>query len=345
MCVRKMLGAGFAVLVALWSAAALAQGAATGQLRIVVGTSVGATYDAYARLVAQHMPKYLPGHPTIVVQNMAGAGGLTAANYLFNVAPKDGSTFGVFARGLPIQPLLDPRGIQFKPEQFTWLGSPTSETSLVWSWHTTPFNTFTDVMQREMIIPATGPGADSFTFPFVMNAILGTRFKIVPGYPGSPELFMAVEKGEAEGVASTSWNNFVTGKADWVRDGKVRFLLQLGLKKMEELKDVPLVLDFAKTESDRRALELIFSRNTLAYPFAAPPGLPAEKAQALRSAFDQTMADAEFRADALRQNLQLDPTLSAEMTRLIDALAHTDPQIVERVRAALAEGEKTALGR
>ena len=345
MLVRQVLVAGFAALMTLWASASRAQAPAAGQLRIVVGTSVGATYDAYARLVAQHMPKYLPGHPAIVVQNMAGAGGLTAANYLFNVAPKDGSTFGVFARGLPIQPLLDPRGIQFKPEQFTWLGSPTSETSLVWAWHTTPFKTFADLTQREMIIPATGPGADSFTFPFVMNAILGTKFKIVPGYPGSPELFMAVEKGEAEGVASTSWNNFVTGKADWVRDGKVRFLLQLGLKKMDELPDVPLVLDFAKTESDKRALELIFSRNALAYPFAAPPGLPTDKAQALRKAFDQTMADPEFRAEAQRQNLQLDPTLSADMTKLIDALARTAPQIVERVRAALAEGEKTALGR
>ena len=342
---RQWLAVMVSGLVLAISATAQAQVGAAGQYRIVVGTSVGATYDAYARLVAQHMPKYLPGHPAIVVQNMAGAGGLTAANYLFNVAPKDGSTFGVFARGLPIQPLLDPRGIQFKPEQFTWLGSPTSETSLVWSWHTTPFKTFEDTQKREMIIPATGPGADSFTFPFVMNAILGTKFKIVPGYPGSPELFMAVEKGEAEGVASTSWNNFVTGKADWVRDGKVRFLLQLGLKKMDELPDVPLVLDFAKTDADRRALELIFSRNALAYPFAAPPGLPAEKAQILRSAFDQTLQDPEFRADAQKQNLQLDPTLSADMTKLISAMASTDPQIVERVKAALAEGERTALGR
>src|SRR3954447_21656498 len=152
---------------------------------------------------------------------MTGAGGLTAANYLFNVAPKDGTTIGVFARGLPMQPYLDPRGVQFDTGRFTWLGSPASEVSVVWCWHTAPFKTFADLRQQDMIIPATGPGADSFVFPFVMNAILGTRFKIVAGYPGSPELFMAVERGEAQGVASTSWNNFATTKQDWVRDRKV----------------------------------------------------------------------------------------------------------------------------
>ena len=186
------------------------------QIRITVGTTAGATFDAYARLVGRHIGNHLPGHPAIIVENMSGAGGLTAANYLYNVAPKDGSTIGVFARGLPTLPLLDKTGVQYDPTKFNWLGSPASEVSLVWAWHTTPFKTFEDIQRQEMIIPATGPGADSTVFPYVLNTILGTKFKVIPGYPGGAELFKAVEQGEAEGIASTSWSNFATSKKAWI---------------------------------------------------------------------------------------------------------------------------------
>jgi tripartite-type tricarboxylate transporter receptor subunit TctC len=274
---------------------------------------------------------------------MAGAGGMTAANYLFNVAPKDGSVFGVLSRGLPMQPYLDPRGVQYDTRQFTWLGSPASEVSMVWCWHTAPFYSFEDLRRQEMILPATGTGADSVVFPFVMNAILGTRFKVVQGYPGSPELFMAVERGEAQGVASTSWNNFATTKQDWVREGKVRFLLQLGLKKLPDFPDLPLILDLADNESDKKALELVFSRNALAYPFVAPPGMAPDRAKALQAAFDQTVADPEVKQEALRQNLAWDPISSGEMTSLMNQLTDTPPQVLDRVKQALAEGEKASM--
>lgn len=313
-------------------------------LRIIVGTSVGATYDGYARLIARHIGRFLPGAPTVIVQNMAGAGGLTAANYLYNVAPCDGSTISIFARGLPMLPLLDPAGVRFETTKFNWLGSPASEVSVVWAWHTTPFNTFADIQHSQMIIPATGPGADSFTFPFILNGILGTKFKIIPGYPGSPELFMAVERGEAQGVASTSWNNFTSTKRDWVRDHKVRFLLQLGLKKLPAIGDVPLVLDMAQNATDRKALELVFSRNSLAYPIAAPPAVPQERVGALADALARLFDDPLFRQDAASQNLELDPIAAAEMNRIIDDLVHTSDETIARVKTGLTDGERTALG-
>ena len=333
---RACLGA--LALVAMLSAAKAAESTELRQLRIIVGTTVGATYDAYARLIGRHIGNYLPGHPNVIVQNMAGAGGLAAANYLYNVAPQDGSTIGIFARGLPTLPLLDSAGVQFDPAKFNWLGSPASEVSLVWAWYTTSFKTFEDVQQREMIIPATGPGADSIVFPYVMNAILGTKFKVVPGYPGGPELLLAVERGEADGIASTSWDNFTSSKQDWVRDGKVRFLLQLGLKKEPAVGDVPLVLDKAKSDSDRQVLELVFSRNTLAYPIVAPPGVPHERIELLRAALQQTALDDSFQADAKNENLALDFVSGAQMTNILQGLYATSPEVIERARRAVSEG-------
>ena len=325
-------------LVAMLSAALAAEPTDLRQLRIVVGTTVGATYDAYARLIGRHIGNYLPGHPNVIVQNMAGAGGLAAANYLYNVAPQDGTMIGIFARGLPTLPLLDSAGVQFDPAQFNWLGSPASEVSLVWAWYTTPFKTFEDVQQREMIIPATGPGADSIVFPYVMNAILGTKFKVVSGYPGGPELLLAVERGEAEGIASTSWDNFTSSKQEWVRDGKVRFLLQLGLKKEPAIGDVPLVLDKAKSAGDRQVLELVFSRNTLAYPIVAPPAVRHERIELLRAALHQTAQDEAFQADAKNENLALDFVSGAQMTDILHGLYATSPEVIERARRAVSEG-------
>lgn len=322
------------------SAASAAETSAARPLRIVVGTSAGATYDAYARLIGRHISDYLTGHPTVVVENMAGAGGLTAANYLYNVAPQDGTTIGVFARGLPTLPLLDKAGVQFDPTKFNWLGSPTSEVSLVWAWYTTPFKTFEDTQQREMIIPATGPGADSIIFPYVMNAVLGTKFKVISGYPGAPELFLAVERGEADGVASTSWSNFASAKHDWVQQGKVRFLLQLGLKKDPEIGDVPLVLDKAKNDDDRKVLELIFSRNTLAYPVVAPPNVPAGRVTELQEALARTIADDSFRADAKNENLTLGFVSGEQMTTILQSIYSTSPAIIERARRAVSEGQR-----
>lgn len=309
-------------------------------LTIVIGVTPAATYDLYARTLARHIAKYLPGTTTVISQNMPGAGSLKAANYLYNVAPKDGSTIGIFARGLAVQPLLNPEGIQFDARKFNWIGSVASEVSVVFAWHTKPFRTIEDLRSREMILPATGSGADSVIFPLIMNGILGTKFKIVTGYPGSAELQLAVERGEADGIASTSWTNLMATRQEWVQDKKINLILQLGLAKHPELGDLPSVMDFARTDEDRRVLELIFSRQSMAYPFVAPPGVPAERVRALRDAFDATIKDPEFIADAKKQNLEVEPLSGAEIEALIDRVYASPPEVIERAKAVLDEASK-----
>src|SRR5581483_4586754 len=235
-------------------------------VNVIVGYQPGAAYDIYMRTLARHLGKHLPGNPTIIAQNMAGAGSLRAANFLFNAAPKDGFTIGMFARGLAMQPLLDNQGIQFEAQKFNWLGSLSQEVSMVLSWHTRPFKTIDDIRRREMVVAATGSGADSVIFPYILNGVLGTKFKVITGYPGANDYLLAVERGEADGTAGASWGTLIAGKPDWIKEHKVNLIVQLGTKRHPDIKNVPLVMDFAKTESDRGVLELIFARQSMAYP-------------------------------------------------------------------------------
>jgi len=264
------------------------------RLTLVIGYTPGTVYDLYARTVARHIGNHIPGKPVVVPQNMPGAGSMNSANHIYNRAPKDGSQIATFARGLPMQPLLDETGVQYDPQKLNWLGSPASEVSTVIAWHTTPFKTVDDLKAREMVVAATGTGADSAVFPYVLNGVMGTRFKVVIGYPGATETMLAIERGEADGSAAVSWGNFTSTKGDWLRERKVNILLQLALKKHPALPDVPLVMDLARTDADRKALALIFSRQSMAYPLTAPPDVPADRLAALRRAFDATMQDPAF---------------------------------------------------
>ena len=251
------------------------------------------------RTFARHLGKHLSGNPTIIPQNMAGAGSLRAANFLYNVAPKDGTTIGMFARGLATQPLLDGKGIQYDARKFNWIGSFSSDVSVALSWHTRSFKTIDDARQREMTVAATGSGADSVIFPYILNGVLGTRFKVVTGYPGAVDFLLAVERGEADGTAGISWSNITAIKPDWIREKKINVMVQLGTKKHPDLGDAPLVMDFAKNASDKRVLELIFARQEMAYPIVAPPGVPADRVRMLRQAFDAVVRDPEYLADAV----------------------------------------------
>jgi tripartite-type tricarboxylate transporter receptor subunit TctC len=309
-------------------------------LTILIGYTPGANYDLQARVLAKHLGKYLSGNPTVIPQNMAGAGSLRVANYLYNVAPKDGSAIGVFGRGIATQPLLDEQGIQFDAQKFNWIGSPAAEISVVISWGTKPFKTVDDLRQREMVVSATGTGADSVVFPYILNGVLGTKMKVVTGYPGSAELLLAVERGEVDGNGGTSWGNVSTNRPDWLRDKKLNVILQLGTRKHPELNDVPFVMDYAKNEIDKGILELIFSRQTMAYPFAAPPDVPAERVQELRRAFDSVMADPAYLEDAKRHSLDVDPASGAEIETLVRRVYSSPAEVLARAKAALEEGKK-----
>jgi tripartite-type tricarboxylate transporter receptor subunit TctC len=320
----------------------LGDAAAQPQFSLVIGYSPGAIYDAYGRLVARHLGKHLPGNPTVVVQNMPGAGSLRAANYLYVVAPKDGSTIGLFARGMAMQPLLDPQGVQFDAQKFNWLGSASDEVSVVLASSARPFKTIEDARSREMVVSASGSGSDTAIFPYILNGVIGTKFKVVTGYPGNAEMLLAVERGEADGNAGTSWTTLVSIKADWVRDKKITVLLQMASKKHPDLADVPLALDLAKREADRMVLDLIFSRQSMAYPFVAPPDVAPERVATLRNAFEATMKDPEFLADAKRQNFDIAPVSAAAIAAIVRRAYATPDDLIARARAVLESGKSTS---
>src|SRR6476620_10846609 len=219
---KKAIAATILTLCALICTSAGAQ-----QTTMVVGYSPGATYDIYTRTFARHLGRYLPGKPAVVVQNMAGAGSLRSANFIYNQAPKDGTTIGMFARGLAMQPLLDMTGIQYEARKFNWIGSISSDVSLVLSWHNRPFKTIDDLRQREMVVAGTGSGADSVIFPYILNGVLGTKMKIVTGYPGAADFLLAVERGEADGTAGVAWSGILASRAEWITQKRINVIVQL----------------------------------------------------------------------------------------------------------------------
>jgi tripartite-type tricarboxylate transporter receptor subunit TctC len=325
---------------------ALACSSATAQtVNLVVGYPPGASYDIYMRTLARHLGKHLPGSPTVVPQNMAGAGSLRAANFLFNTAPKDGNTIGMFARGLATQPLLDATGIQYEARKFNWIGSLTSDVSMVLSWHTRPFKSLEDARQREMIVAGTGSGADSVIFPYILNGVLGTKFKVVTGYPGATDFLLAVERGEADGTAGVSWSSITAGRPEWITGKRINLLVQLGMKKHPDMGNTPLVMDYAKTDSDRGVLELIFARQDMAYPVVAPPGVPAERVAVLRRAFEAVMKDPEYLADAKKQHLEVDSLAGEAIAKLIERIYGSPEPVIARARTALEEGKKVTTSR
>jgi tripartite-type tricarboxylate transporter receptor subunit TctC len=326
-------------LLALTLTAVLCGQVAAQQTTLVVGYPPGASYDIYARTFARHLGKHLPGTPTVVVQNMAGAGSLRSANFLYNAAPKDGSTIGVFARGLAMQPLLDSTGIQFDARKFNWLGSISSDVSMVLSWHTRPFKTIDDIRKNEMIVAGTGSGADSVIFPYILNGVLGTKFRVITGYPGATAFLLAVERGEADGTAGVSWSSIAAGKPDWIKGKKINVIVQLGLQKHPDLGKAPLVMEFAKNDSDRGVLELIFARQEMAYPVVAPPGLPAERVEGLRKAFDATLKDPEFQADAKKQTLDANAVRGVDIASLLARIYASPPEVIARARKAIVDGK------
>jgi tripartite-type tricarboxylate transporter receptor subunit TctC len=332
-------------LAALIVSALAGTPAAAQTVNLVVGYPPGASYDIYMRTLARHLGKHLPGNPTVVPQNMAGAGSLRAANFLFNTAPKDGNTIGMFARGLAMQPLLDNTGIQYDARKFNWIGSLTSDVSMVLSWHTRPFKTLDDARQREMIVAGTGSGADSVIFPYILNGVLNTKFKVVTGYPGATDFLLAVERGEADGTAGVSWSSITAGRPEWITGKRINVLVQLGMKKHPDMGATPLVMDYAKTDFERGVLELIFARQDMAYPVVAPPGVPAERVAVLRRAFEAVMKDPEYLADAKKQHLEAESMRGEEIGKLIERIYAIPDAVIARARTALEDGKKVTTSR
>ena len=304
-------------------------------MTLTVGYSAGGGYDTYARILARHMGKHIPGTPTIVVQNMPGAGSLKAANYLYNVAPKDGTAFGMFGRGIALEPLIGTSQAQFEATKFLWLGSGTDEAAVVVTWHTKQIATWADMLSKPFTVGGEGTGSDPDVYALMLKNVFGAKLKLITGYPGTAEMALAIERGEVDGRASWSWSSLKSFKPNWIADKKVNLPVQLNLSKSPDLPDVPLIGDYATSERQRQILKLVLSRQTMGRPFMAPPGIPADRQAALRKAFDDTMKDAEFLAEAKARGQEINPVSGAELDQLLAELYRTPKDVVEETKTAI----------
>ena len=305
-------------------------------ITIYVAGTAGGGIDLLARALARHMGKYLQGAPNIVVQDMPGAGGIRAAHFLAESAPRDGTAIGTFAGGPVIEPLIGARNPGYDMSKFTWVGAVSKDVGVCLSYGTTPFKTIEDLRDKQMIVAGTGAGSDSDTYPIILNEVLKTKIKLITGYLGTKETIMAIETGEAHGRCSVAYSALKMARPDWLRDKKINVIMQFGLEKSSELPDVPLVLDFVKNPEDRQLMELLMGTMAVARPFMAPPGVPDVCATALRRAFDKTMKDEGFLAEAKQLQLDVEPTAGEEAQKIVQAMYATPKAVVERAKKLLS---------
>ncbi len=299
-------------------------------ITVVVGSEAGGGYDAMAHLVARRIGAYIPGHPSLVVQDMPGAASINAANYLYNTAPRDGSFFGMIQRTLLSANLTNQPGARFDVQKFNWVGNLSSEVPLLLSWNTSPIKTVEDLLAREMTMGGGGPSSDSEVQARLLNAILGTKIKIVSGYPGQSQIQLAMMRGEVDGVGGWSLSNLKARNPDWLHDHSVHFLLQGALRRTGDLPDTPTPFEFAKTASDRAVLELFYAQQAIARPFVAPPGFPAARLEALRAAFDAVVKDKDFLAEAATARIDIDASDHQSIEKVVAIIAATPPDIAAR---------------
>lgn len=305
------------------------------RINIVVGSAAGSGYDAYTRLLGRHLARHIEGVPSITVQNMPGGGGLTAANYLYNVAPADGTVIGSIQRGLLISPWVMPEGVKYDVAKVAWIGSTNAETGVVAAWHTAPHKSIDDLFTIPLIVGGSGPQTDSETTPRAYAKILGLKFRVVSGYESTGPVLLAMERGEVQGIGNSSWSNWTTIYAHYLKEKAVRILLQSGLESNPELPGVPLALDLAKTDAAKSALSLLLTPNKIGRPFAAPPGIPDDLIAILRKAFDATMKDPAFLAEAKSQNMEISPTDGAYIEASTRRLRALPADVAQMARDAI----------
>jgi tripartite-type tricarboxylate transporter receptor subunit TctC len=303
------------------------------QVVLLVASGVGGGYDTYARTFARHVGRHLPGNPVIIPKNLPAAGGLAAANTLYAVSPKDGLTIAALTNGIAMDPLFGNPGARFDALKFNWIGSMGKLQNICATWFQSPIKSIEAVRTREVTVAAAGPTSNTAIVPNVLNALLGTHFKVVTGYDPGSGMNLAIESREVEGICGLSWSTIRASRPDWIASGKLNVLVQMAVDKLPELAGVPSALDLVSEPDKKRVLELILLRQEMGRPIAAPPGVQAERVAALRRAFDATMTDPEFLADARRFQMEIDP-LSANQIGSILATAYGAPaQIVSRASA------------
>ncbi len=302
------------------------------QVTILAGFGPGGSASLYAEVLARHMGRFLPGAPSFAVQHMPGAGGLTVANYLANTAPRDGTAFAISGRTVGIEPLMGNANAKFDGRKFNWLGTANVEYTTCLAWHTAPVKTLQDAMRQELVIGGTGAEATDVIFPKAINRVVGTKFKIVMGYPGSTEMDLAMERGELQGNCGLGWTVIKSRRQDWLRENKINLLFQMSMKKHPDLPDVPLILDYARTPADRKVLEFLFAPQEMGRPFFAPPDVPADRVQALREAFAKSLRDPAFLSDAAKAGLEVQLVGGAEVQSIVDGMYETPSDVLREVR-------------
>ncbi len=302
-------------------------------INLIISSSAGGGYDLLSRTIARHLPNQIPGAPNVAARNMPGAGGIIATKHLYSVAPKDGLTIGGVQNNTPFEPLLGTKEADYDAQKFNWLGSPSFETALVIAWHTAPVNTIEDLRKTEITVASSGANSTPSFFTRLINDLLGTRMRIVVGYPGQNESFLAMEKGEVDGYPSIFWSSLTTTKPDWVRDKKIKLLVQFGPVREEPVGPVPSVSEFLTKPDDKLLLEAAIAPLALGRPFLMPPGVPADRVELMQKAFAATFADKEFLADADRLKLGVNvPRSAAEVKAIVDAAYATPQPIIDRLR-------------
>ena len=307
------------------------------QIAMIVGSSAGGGYDTYARMLSRPFGNAIPGNPSVVVQNMSGAGSNRAAGYIYSVAPKDGTAAAAIFPGAVLQPLLSEQPVPHDPSKLVYLGSANSDVYVCYVRTDAAVKTFKDVFTQELIVGASNPGATTYDLPLLLNNVLGTKFRIVTGYPGSREITLALERGEVQGACGIGWTGIEAMHPEWFAKDTIRVLVQLSNKGHGDLnkRGVPLAGLSARNDDDRKVIELVFSQGVFGRPYVLPPGVPAERVAALRKAFVAALSDPGLRAEAAKMQLDVDPMAGDELQALISSIYATPQHLVERARLAL----------
>lgn len=298
-------------------------------LTIIIGFGPGGGYDTWGRTVSRHMGRFLPGNPNVVPQNMPGGGSFVALNHIYAVAPKDGATIAIVARDAPTGPLTGATGARFNALELTWIGTPTTETNVCIASNRAKVSNVQDMTTTELIVGDTGVGTGTYTYPKALSQILGLRFRLVSGFRSSVDVMLAMERGEVDGICQ-SYDSILNDRPDWIEKGVARVLFKAGAAN-PALKSVPAIIDLAKTDEQRSLIRFLYAGQAIGRPFVAPPNLPPERVKMLRGAFDAAMADSQFREEAKKLRLDVDPVSGAELEKTIRDIYATPKAVVDRV--------------
>ena len=310
-------------------------------INLYIGFSPGGGYDVYARLLAQFMGAHIPGNPSIVPQNMTGGGSRVAANYLYNVAPKDGTALGTVDQAIPVQQAIGDPTVKFDSKAFSWIGNLDTDNNVLATWYTAGVKTIEEAKEKQVTLGATGFNTSS-QYPAALNKVIGTKFKIIFGYPGGNDINLAMERGEVGGRGSNSWASWKATRPEWVRDHKLDILVQIGLKKADDLPNVPLMIDLAPNPLDKAAFKVLSSPPSVGRPIFGPPGIPADRVAALRKAFDDTMKDPGYLAAAKTAGLDTNPSTGQDLEKVVDDIVDAPKNVVARVSEITAVNQGAA---